>query len=85
MISSATVTSLVIIASNFNGLTAGTQRFINCGVVGRETIVVGGCVLDWFLDFFSEGDRHSGDRDWRGGSLFNKGGSYGPGMYLTLF
>ena len=42
MISSVTVTSLVIIASDFDGLLAGTQGFVDCGVIGREAIVVGG-------------------------------------------
>ena len=84
VISSTSMTSLIVITSDFDGSTARTQGFIDCGIIGREAITMGGGVFDWFLDFFSKGGRHSGDRDQRGGSLFDKGGSYGSRLRSTL-
>ena len=69
VISSTSMTNLIIITSDFDGSTARTQGFIDCGIVGREAIVVKGGVFDWFLGFFSKGGRHSSDGDQRGGSL----------------
>ena len=82
MIPSTAVTSLFVVASNFDRLMAGTQGFVDRGIVEREAIVMGSSVFNWFLDF--EGDRCSSGWDRGSGSLFNKGGSYGSGLYLTL-
>ena len=72
------MTGLFIVTSDFDRLMAGTQGFIDRGIVGREAIVMGSCVFDWFLDFFED----SSGWDWRSGPLFDKGGSYGSGFFL---
>ena len=78
------MTNLIVVTGDFDGSTTRTQGFVDCGIIGREVIVMRSGIFDWFLGFFSKGGRHSGDGDQRGGSLFNKGGSYGSGLRLTL-
>ena len=76
--------NLVVVASDFDRSMARTQGFVNHGNVGGEAIVGRGSVFNWFFGFFSEGGRQSSNGNWRGGSLFDKGGSYGSGWCSTL-
>ena len=58
------VANLVVIAGDFNRSATGSQRFVDCSVVGGEAIVGWSDVFDRFFGFFSEGGRHSSGGDW---------------------
>ena len=84
MISPASVANLIVVAGNFNWSAARSQRFVDCSIVGGEAIVGRGDVFEGFFGFFFKKDRHSSGGDGRGGPLFDKGGSNGPGWCSTL-